>query len=178
MNSRAFSVFAASLVLALPALALAGTRPDFDDDAKPILRAQPHLLDYIKAHYKVEEEGFARTPGTADSAPPPPYIFRAKKRGESGPDHITLLIQPGAPGHILLVKEDAPGATPPAQQEPTPAENPPVTSAPPPPQPAPIPSTIGSAPTSATPSGPIQDSSTSSPNGGNIPPPADPAPAN
>jgi hypothetical protein len=193
-------LFAFLLLLGLPALARADARPDFDDDAKPILRAQPHLLEYIKANFKVEETGYARVPGTDDRPPQPPYIFRARHRGESGPDHITLLIQPGPPGHILLVKEDTPGAAPtppspgyapePGQQEPPPSENQPITSAPAPQEPAPpqpaeqpapaqSPEPIGSSPpTSATPSGPIQDSNSSSPNGGSLAPPPDPAPAN
>ena len=98
----------AFLALALVLPARANTRPDFDDDAKPILHAQPGLIEFVHQHFTVKETGDARTYGTDNHPPAPPYIFRAKPRGASGPYTITLLIQPGRPGHILFVKNTGP----------------------------------------------------------------------
>ena len=189
-----FSVLAAAF-FALTGTAWADRRPDFDNDAKPILKIQPHLLSYIKKHFDVEETGYAKTPGDDDHAPPPPYIFRAKHRGADGPDTITLLIQPGPPGHILLVKEDGPGqraamigadeTPPPAENQPpppSPAYNQPqapepAASAPPPSSSTPASSETSSSPTYQTPSGPIKsDSDDSSGPSSSLTPPPDPAP--
>jgi hypothetical protein len=188
-----------ALLVALPAAARADRRPDFDDDAKPILRQQPDLLHYVKQHFDVQDTGYARVPGDDDHAPPPPYIFRARPRGSSGPYTITLFIQPGPPGHILFVKGDARpgGMVPPGSSEEPPlaAEPPaPARETPTPAQPSPgsmeVPpaaSTSASSPapasnaaqptefqgvTSETPSGPIKSSSA-----GSLAPPPDPAPA-
>ena len=117
---------AALLSLTFSAAARADARPDFNRDAKPILRSQPQLLHYVKVHFDVQETGYARTPGDENHAPPPPYIFRAKPHGASGPYTITLFIQPGAPGHVLYVKKTGPLAAennPPASAYP-PGENP------------------------------------------------------
>ena len=122
----------ALLLLAAPCVAWADRSPDFDDDAKPILKMQPELLHYVKKNFDVQETGYAKVPGTDEQPPPPPYIFRARHRGAGGPYNITLLIQPGPPGHILLVHEDAPGSTPPPPpNEPPPSANPPSQQQPP-----------------------------------------------
>jgi hypothetical protein len=121
--------FAALLALTFTAAARADSRPDFNRDAKPILRSQPQLLHYVKIHFDVQETGYARTPGDESHAPPPPYIFRAKPHGASGPFTITLFIQPGAPGHILYVKKTGPLAA---------ADNPPASAYPPGQNPAPF----------------------------------------
>jgi hypothetical protein len=116
---------AALLVLTFGAAARADSRPDFNRDAKPILRSQPQLLHYVKVHFDVQETGYARSPGDESHAPAPPYIFRAKPHGASGPYTITLFIQPGVPGHILYVKKTGPLAAeqnPPASAYP-PGEN-------------------------------------------------------
>jgi hypothetical protein len=108
---KPFPLFLA-LMLALPLAARADTRPDFDDDAKPILRMQPDLLQYVKKNFDVKGTGYSRIPGADGQRPPPPYIFRARPRGSDGPYTITLFIQPGPPDHILFVKGDqAPGAS-------------------------------------------------------------------
>jgi hypothetical protein len=114
-------VVAALLVLA-PSTTRADSRPDFNRDAKPILRTQPQLLHYVKVHFDVQETGYARTPGDDSHAPPPPYIYRAKPRGAGGPYTITLFIEPGPPGHVLYVKKTGPLAA---------AGNPPAASYPP-----------------------------------------------
>ena len=187
------------LLLALPLVARADSRPDFDDDAKPILRAQPDLIHYVKQHFDVQETGFARTPGTDDRPPAPPYIFRARPRGSSGPFTITLFIQPGPPGHILLVKPDhgpashtpafppqespvasAPSAFDPSGEPSTSTSAKPAPSAP---APAPSPAAADANPapvspsfsniSSDTPSGPIKSDSS----GASLAPPPDPAPA-
>jgi hypothetical protein len=169
----------AATLVTLSAPARADVRPDFNQDAKPILRMQPELLHYVKTNFDVQETGYAKVPGDDNHAPPPPYIFRARTRGADGPYNITLLIQPGPPGHILLVKPDAtgPGAPPPPVEQqpppPAPANNDNPAPQPAPAQAAPPASSIPSGPTSATPSGPIKlDSSSSS-----LAPPPDPAPA-
>jgi hypothetical protein len=117
---------AALLSFTFTAAAHADSRPDFNRDAKPLLRSQPQLLHYVKVHFDVQETGYARSPGDESHAPAPPYIFRAKPLGASGPYTITLFIQPGAPGHILYVKKTGPLAAennPPASAYP-PGENP------------------------------------------------------
>jgi hypothetical protein len=106
-SGRTSFLVAAFLVLTFSS-AQADSRPDFNRDAKPILRTQPQLLHYVKVHFDVQETGYARTPGDDQHAPPPPYIFRAKPRGANGPYTITLFIEPGAPGHVLYVKKTGP----------------------------------------------------------------------
>jgi len=193
-----------SLLLALlalfaaPPVARADANPDFDDDATPILRMQPGLLEYVHSRFDVKDTGTAKYPGDDDRRPQPPFIFRARPRGSSGPYNLRLLIQPGQPGHILGVVDmtkvhlTAPGAPsappavanqpPPQQQQPPPQEPAP---APEPPAPAAQPSSPPPAspqptePTSDTPSGPIMDSGGSqapSNSSSNLTPPPDPAP--
>jgi hypothetical protein len=171
---------AAALLLAPPGVAWAGRSPDFDNDAKPILKLQPDLLHYVKKNFDVQETGYAQVPGDENRPPPPPYIFRARHRGSGGPYNITLLIQPGPPGHILLVKEDAPGSTPPPSQPPPPNEPPPPATPPPAETsaPTPAPAAPSSAPSADTPSGPIHlDSAPTSTNTPALQPPPDPAPS-
>ena len=91
----------ALLCVALPVRA--DRNPDFDDDAKPILKMQPHLLDYVRHNFEVRDTGIARIPGDDDRPPQPPFIFKARPRGSSGAFFITLLIQPGPEGRILKV---------------------------------------------------------------------------
>jgi hypothetical protein len=121
--------------LSAPLLAWAGANPDFDADAKPILRAQPGLLNYVRSHFDVKETGKAKYPGDDDRRPAPPFIFRARAIGSEGPYNIRLLIQPGPAGRILCVvplNNGAPGVPPQqgqppqfAQQEPSQQEPPP-----------------------------------------------------
>jgi hypothetical protein len=168
------------LLAALPAVVRADARPDFDDDAKPILRQQPELLKYVKAHFDVQDTGYSRVPGTDGHRPPPPYIFRARPHGASGPYTITLFIQPGTPGHILFVKNTGPletGAPPPPSgapaEMPTPAASSQASAAPAPANnvpDAPPPGFQGIS--SDTPSGPIKSNGQPS-----LAPPPDPAPA-
>jgi hypothetical protein len=115
-------LLAALLVFTFSDAARADSRPDFNRDARPILRTQPQLLHYVKVHFDVQETGYARTPGDENHAPPPPYIFRAKPRGAGGPYTITLFIEPGPPGHVLYVKKTGPLAS---------AGNPPAAAFPP-----------------------------------------------
>jgi hypothetical protein len=124
-NGKPTLLLAGLLVLAFASAARADSRPDFNRDAKPILRTQPQLLHYVKVHFDVQETGYARTPGDESHAPRPPYIFRARPHGASGPYTITLFIQQGAPGHVLYVKKTGPlaaDANPPASAYP-PGEN-------------------------------------------------------
>jgi hypothetical protein len=155
-------------LLALPMVAWADQNPDFENDALPILKHQPGLVQYVHAHYVVKETGVAQSPGTADQAPQPPYVFSAKPRGASGPFYLRLLIQPGAPGHILKVADirKLPGGEPPQENAPATANEPaPQETAPPvqpasdepPASPAPAPSSSSTQPTASTPSGPIKD---------------------
>jgi len=168
------------LLLSAPVLAWAGTYPDFNIDAKPILRTQPGLLNYVRAHFEVKETGRAKFPGDDDRRPGPPYIFRARTVGSDGPYNISLLIQPGPAGRVLcVVPPNNHGATrpvPPQQQPPEVAqqEPPPQPFQPQEAQPAyqspslsqgeikPLPSPNAqqpapSAPTADTPSGPTAD---------------------
>ena len=184
MNSGMLFPALAAALLALPGFAWADRNPDFENDALPILQHQPGLVQYVHAHFVVKETGVAQSPGTAEEAPQPPYIFSAKPRGVSGPYYLRLLIQPGPVGHILKVadvrklpgggvppNETAPSeAGAPAPQESAPSVPPasdqaPATSssslAPPPdnaaqPAPASTPASTN-APTANTPSGPIID---------------------
>jgi hypothetical protein len=186
-----FSVLLVAL-LAAPLAAWADANPDFDDDAKPILKRQPGLLEYVQSRFQVKDTGTAKYPGDDDRAPGPPYIFRARPIGSSGPYNLRLLIQPGAPGHILGVVDitkvhlNGPGrpsagpamANQPPPQAPSappapPAQtssaqvpelsNPPVEQQQPPAASQPAPSTGSSSePTADTPSGPIMDSGSQS----------------
>jgi len=101
MKILPFAAIAALLIL--PTAAWADHNPDFDDDAKPILRMQPGLLEFVQTLYQVKDAGIAKIPGNDDRQAMPPYIFRAKPRGYPGDYYITLLIQPGPPGHILKI---------------------------------------------------------------------------
>jgi hypothetical protein len=170
----------ALLLLSLPAWA--DRNPDFDDDAKPILRMQPHLLDYVEHTFDVRDTGLARVPGDETRRPIPPFIFQARPHGAGGAYFITLLIQPGPQGRILKVIDSTqPGGRPPGlagpsgpgpgmpppQEDPSPERSvtgdaSPEPSSPPPPSPnepvsPPAPSTPPPAPTSATPTGPTAD---------------------
>lgn len=101
-------------LLAAPAMAWADRNPDFDDDAKPILRMQPGLLQYVEATYQVRDTGMAKAPGNDERHAIPPYIFQAKPRGYPGDYYINLLIQPGPAGHILkIVDPTQPNGVPP-----------------------------------------------------------------
>jgi hypothetical protein len=178
-----------AFALLLPILARADGNPDFERDAKPILNRQPGLVQYVNAHYLVQETGLAKFPGTADHPPGPPFIFNAKPRGASGPFYLRLLIQPGPAGHILKVadvrklkngappqenasavasgpvEQPAAPAQPAPSQTPAPAANQPISSSP---------------PGSDVPSGPIPDSGStpsSSGSSSSLTPPPDPAPA-
>jgi len=151
----------ATLAVAAPALVRADGPADFERDAKPILEAQPGLVQYIHAHFVVKETGLARVAGSDEQPPQPPFIFSARPRSASGPFYLRLLIQPGPPGRILKVADvrhlppemPAPSAAP--QPEET-AQAPATSSS--------VPHVIGSAspagsstPTAETPSGPIHD---------------------
>ena len=132
-------VILCSLSLALlsaPMLAWAGANPDFDADAKPILRMQPGLLNYVRSHFDVKETGKAKYPGDDDRRPAPPFIFRARPAGSEGPYNIRLLIQPGPAGRILCVvplNNGTPGEPAPQGQPPEVAQGP--SQQEPPPQP-------------------------------------------
>jgi hypothetical protein len=195
-----FSTAMVAAFLAAPLAAWADANPDFDDDAKPLLRAQPGLLQYVESRFDVKDTGTAKYPGDDDRRPSPPYIFRARPIGSKGPYNLRLLIQPGPPGHILGVVDITkvhlgqpggpsspqsvtvrpPAQSPPSEQAPSyqgPVTQPPAESqAPATSAPAPQPSE----PTADTPSGPIMDSGSSSNSGSSqqsLAPPPDPAPS-
>jgi hypothetical protein len=114
-------VILCSLSLALlsaPLAAWADANPNFIRDAKPLLRQQPGLMEYIGSHFEVKQTGRAKYPGDDDHRPRPPYIFRARAIGSNGPYNISLLIQPGPPGHILCVVPPAGSGPAPGQQMP------------------------------------------------------------
>jgi hypothetical protein len=183
-------------LLASPVTAWADANPDFDDDARPLLRAQPGLLHYVESRFEVKDTGTAKYPGDDDRRPAPPYIFRARPINSNGPFNLRLLIQPGPPGHILEVVDitkvhiGAPGspptpppdvasqpprppAPPPTYQSPALSQappNPPATSSP---SPAPAPAPAPAAPSAEQPSGPTADTPSGQPN---LAPPPDPAP--
>ena len=187
--------FSSALLLiffAAPLAAWADANPDFDDDAKPILRMQPGLLQYVESRFDVKDIGTAKFPGDDDRRPGPPFIFRARPLGSNGPYNLRLLIQPGPQGHILgvvdITKAHSPAPAnsasqpamanqPPGQpqlapQAPTTARTPaPSAQAPAAQQPP--------EPTSDTPSGPIMAPGSPTPSSGsqNLAPPPDPAPA-
>jgi hypothetical protein len=130
----AFFSLVALALLAAPLAAWADANPDFDDDAKPILRTQPGLLQYVESRFQVKDTGTAKFPGDDDRAPGPPYIFRARPLGSSGPFNLRLLIQPGPPGHVLgvvditkvhLSQPGAPSAPPAVASQPPPEYQPP-----------------------------------------------------
>ena len=182
MKLPSFSFFSLAIValVAAPLCARADAKPDFEDDAKPILSQQPGLIEFVESRFQVKDTGIAKYPGDDDHAPIPPYIFRARPKGSQGPYNVRLLIQPGAPGHILGIVQDSQLAP---QQAPIPAKAPVskpttiVTKA------APAQSLNPPAITSDTPSGPIRDynfvapGATNAPATSNLAPPADPAPA-
>jgi hypothetical protein len=183
--------FSPALIVALfaaPLAAWANTNPDFDDDAKPILRMQPGLLHYVESRFDVKDTGTAKYPGDDDRRPGPPFIFRARPLGSSGPYNLRLLIQPGRPGHILgvvditkahLTEPGNPSSQPSVANQPPPQPPPQAPAqAPTPPVSAPAPQP--SEPTADTPSGPIMDSGSQAPSSSTQPslePPPDPAPA-
>ena len=188
-----FSVFVVGL-FAAPLSAWAHAYPDFDDDAKPILRMQPGLLQYVESKFEVKDTGTAKYPGDDDRRPGPPYIFRARPAGSSGPYNLRLLIQPGPVGHILGVvditkvrlnapagpSQPAVASQPPPQQYQPAQQTPPAMSQAPAPQSpeptAPAAAQQPSEPTADTPSGPIMNSSAPSSNPPSLAPPPDPAP--
>ncbi len=171
-------------IFAAPMAAWASANPDFDDDAKPILHMQPGLIEYVESRFEVKDRGTAKYPGDDDHPPGPPYIFRARPLGSSGPFYLRLLIQPGPPGHILGVVDitklhPATAPSPVTPQAPPAINQPAVQPAPPQQQPPPQPPAPAQQappePTSDTPSGPITDS------GGQAsplpPPPSETAPS-
>jgi hypothetical protein len=196
-----FSSAVAAVLLTGSISAWANAKPDFDDDATPILRMQPGLLEYVESRFEVKDTGTAKYPGDDDRRPSPPYIFRARPVGSHGPYNLRLLIQPGQPGHILGVVDitkvhlnspENPAPRPsvathssvpssaPAPQAPV---NQPAVSQSPANQPAneaPSASTPAqpNEPTADTPSGPISDSGSPAPSSQpSLTPPPDPAPA-
>lgn len=173
----------AVMFLATPLVAWADARPDFDEDAAPILRMQPGLLQYVHSRYDVKDTGTAKYPGDDDHPPGPPFIFEARPLGSNGPYNLRLLIQPGPPGHVLGVVDITkvhlpapPNSSPPPQ--PSVAQKP-APSAPQAPAASPQPASQPSAePTADTPSGPItgSGSQTAPSNSPSLAPPPDPAP--
>jgi hypothetical protein len=176
MKSLSFSFLActAAVLVTGSLCAKADTKPNFDDDAKPILNQQPGLIQFVESRFQVKDTGIAKYPGNDDHAPVPPYIFRARERGSNGPYNLRLLIQPGPPGHILGIVKDS---TPTPQQSAvtqstvpahTPVQTPQVQA------PAEQPPAL----TSDTPSGPVGVTNSTSPsaNAPGLAPPADPAP--
>jgi len=156
-----FSPALIAALFALPLAAWADARPDFDDDAKPILQVQPNLIREVESRYEVKDSGTAKYPGDDDHRAMPPYIFEARPRGSNGPFNLRLLIQPGPPGHILRVVDmtkvhlTAPAT---ASSQPSMANQPPPQSQSPPQAPAPVseappvqaPVTVNSRPRPAT----------------------------
>ena len=193
--------FSSALIVAFfasPLAAWAHSNPDFDDDAKPILKMQPGLLQYVESRFDVKDTGSAKYPGDDDRSPGPPFIFRARPIGSDGPYNLRLLIQPGPVGHILgvvdITKVHLPAPANPSSQ-PSVANEPPPQPQQAPPESAQIPALSSPAPsapaqaqqpsepTADTPSGPIMDSgsqanpSTPPSNQPSLAPPPDPAPA-
>ena len=124
---------------AVPLTAWAHSNPDFDDDAKPILKMQPGLVQYVESTYDIKDTGVAKYPGDDDHHPSPPFIFRARPLGSNGPYNLRLLIQPGPPGHILgvvdITKVHLTAPANPSYPSSRPAQPPAVASEPPPPTP-------------------------------------------
>ena len=78
-----------AVVLTLVASSLAAwadTNPDFDDDAKPILRMQPNLLQYVEASFDVKDTGTAKYLSDDDHVPAQPT---SSARGLSVPPALT-----------------------------------------------------------------------------------------
>jgi len=179
MTRRLISFSSMALVALCGAslVARADVQPHFDQDATPILQMQPGLLQFVESRFDVKDMGKAKYPGTEEHPPVPPYIFRARPAGSSGPYTLRLLIEPGPPGHILNIVDMTKVHLnePPASSAPLPAPvvnrqpiQPPTQDQPAqgnPSNAAPAPS----GPTSDTPSGPITDS-------GSLAPPTDPPP--
>jgi len=190
-------------LFAVPLAASADANPDFDDDAKPILKRQPGLLQYVESRFDVKDTGTAKYPGDDDHPPGPPFIFRARPVGSQGPYNLRLLIQPGPPGHILgvvditkvhlnapansssqpAVANEPPGQGAQGQPAPPASAQVPALSAPAPSNAASAPAAPAaqqpSKPTTDTPSGPIMDSGSQPPPPSEQPslaPPPDPAP--
>ena len=193
MKRGSFNFGAAALFLFPLALsAYADRDPDFDSDAKPILRMQPGLLRYVEHNFEVRDTGLARIEGDEARHPLPPFIFQARPKGTSGAYFITLLIQPGPIGRILKVVDSSRNSGPPPgmaqpRMQPSPGHQDQENGPPPdqggnPPdqqqspqqnQPSNVPPANSDEPTSATPSGPIgSDNSTSK-----LPPPPNQAPS-
>lgn len=144
--------------------------PDFDNDAKPILRHQSHLLHYVLSHYDVKPIGYSKYPGNDQHPPLPPFIFQARPVDSDGPYTIGLYISDGDPGHILRVfhinaqktsEPNTPQPTPSPQNSPPPEEAPtgspqnlPQDSLP---TPSPVPTQTNAAPTSDIPTGPLNN---------------------
>jgi len=180
MKSLSISLLFSATVLVTGSLcAKADVRPNFDDDAKPILNQQPGLVQYVESKFQVKDTGVAKYPGDDDHAPVPPYIFKARERGSNGPYNVSLLVQPGPPGHILgIVKNSsAPAPQQSAAKAPVPApQSKPASQAPVVDQPPAL--------TSDTPSGPIGTASSTnatapaapSSNAPSLAPPPDPVP--
>jgi hypothetical protein len=173
MNRISLLPLAAAVVLVTPLVARADVKPHFDVDAKPILSEQPGLIEFVESRFEVKDVGMSKYPGDSDHAPLPPYIFNARPRGSSGPYNLRLLVQPGAPGHILGIVDatkihPSPVTSSSAQQQPAPAN-----------QPAPAMTQQPPALTSDVPSGPITNSNSAqtTPTPSNLTPPADPVPA-
>ena len=80
-----FSSALLAAFFAAPLAAWADANPDFDDDAKPILKMQPGLLQYVESRFDVKDTGTAKYPGDDDRRPGPPYIFRARPLGSQRP---------------------------------------------------------------------------------------------
>src|SRR5271156_5685170 len=78
MNHGVISFSSALIVafLATPLAAWADAKPDFDDDAKPILRMQPGLLEYVESRFEVKDTGTAKYPGDDDHPPGPAPRFQ------------------------------------------------------------------------------------------------------
>jgi hypothetical protein len=177
MKSFSFSLIActAAVLVTGSLCARADSKPNFEDDAKPILSQQPGLVEFVESKFQVKDTGIAKYPGDDDHAPVPPYIFRARERGSNGPFNLRLLIQPGPPGHILgIVKDSAPQQ--PAVAQASAPSHPPVQT----PQ-VQAPAEQPPALTSDTPSGPVGVTSAPAPatptsNAPNLAPPPDPAP--
>ncbi len=181
-----FPTVCALALLAAPQVARADAHPDFDDDATPILRMQPGLIDYVHSRFEVKDTGTAKYPGDDDHAPQPPFIFRARPIGSEGPFNLRLLIQPGPPGHILgvvditkahLASSGAPSTRVASQSVPAAPQKQPAAQAPAPQAPAQS-AASSSEPTADTPSGPIKEDSQapSSQSSPSLAPPPDPAP--
>jgi hypothetical protein len=190
MKLISYSSAVALALITAPVTAWADANPDFDDDAKPILKVQPGLIQYVQSHFQVKDTGTAKYPGDDDRRPIPPYIFRARPIGSSGPYNLRLLIQPGPPGHILnvvdmnKVRVTEPGSPPAvASQPPSPPESayapePPAPPRPPTPPPesayapeppatpqTPTPPPASNSPAPAAPSAPASEPTADTPSG-------------